>query len=109
MGEELAERRRCPAIIFGRTCDSLDWIANAGAMEELFVGDWLVIEDMGAYTTATATEFNGFPKPESIETNERLAAGQVSWLEGLDFPLARQLSVAAAAAGVPEKLNAKMA
>jgi ornithine decarboxylase len=107
-GNDFAERRRCPATIFGRTCDSLDWIANAGAMEELFVGDWLVIEDMGAYTTATATEFNGFPKPETLLTNERLEASEVSWLEGLDFPLARQLSVAAAASSA-EKLNMKMA
>lgn len=112
VGLDEAPRRKVPATIFGRTCDSLDWIANSAGMEELFVGDWLVIEDMGAYTTATATEFNGFPKPESIETNERLVAAEVSWLSGLDFPLARQLSVAAAAESIVatgEKLNEKMA
>ncbi len=112
VGLDEAPRGKAPATIFGRTCDSLDWIANSAEMEELFVGDWLVVEDMGAYTTATATEFNGFPKPESIETNERLIAAEISWLSGLDFPLARQLSVAAAAASVDsvptEKLNEKM-
>jgi ornithine decarboxylase len=32
-------------------------------MEELEVGDWLWFPHMGAYTTVTASEFNGFPKP----------------------------------------------
>jgi hypothetical protein len=32
-------------------------------MEELFVGDWLWFPNMGAYTRATASEFNGFPAP----------------------------------------------
>jgi hypothetical protein len=32
-------------------------------MEELEVGDWLWFPNMGAYTRATASEFNGFPSP----------------------------------------------
>ena len=32
-------------------------------MEELEVGDWLWFPAMGAYTRATASEFNGFPVP----------------------------------------------
>ena len=35
-------------------------------MEELFVGDWLRFPSMGAYTRATASEFNGFPTPEVV-------------------------------------------
>jgi ornithine decarboxylase len=58
-----AERRRGPGIIFGRTCDSVDVIAKAADMEELEVGDWLWFPSMGAYTRATASEFNGFPAP----------------------------------------------
>ena len=38
-------------------------IARSENMEELEVGDWLWFPNMGAYTTATASEFNGFPKP----------------------------------------------
>lgn len=56
-------RRFTPGTIFGRTCDSLDQIADAESMEELFVGDWLWFPNMGAYTRATASEFNGFPAP----------------------------------------------
>jgi hypothetical protein len=33
-------------------------------MEELDVGDWLRFPRMGAYTRATASEFNGFPTPD---------------------------------------------
>jgi len=58
------------SIIFGRTCDSLDVIAK-GLMEDLEVGDWLYFPLMGAYTSATASEFNGFPKPE-IKNDEGL-------------------------------------
>jgi ornithine decarboxylase len=30
-------------------------------LPELAVGDWLLYRNMGAYTTVTATTFNGFP------------------------------------------------
>jgi ornithine decarboxylase len=58
-----APRRRSRGILYGRTCDSVDLIAAAQDMEELEVGDWLWFPHMGAYTTVTATEFNGFPRP----------------------------------------------
>jgi ornithine decarboxylase len=57
------QRKRGAGVLFGRTCDSLDVIARSDDMEELFVGDWLWFPNMGAYTTVTASEFNGFPKP----------------------------------------------
>jgi len=64
-------RQTSNAILFGRTCDSLDVIAK-GPMEELNVGDWLYFPLMGAYTSATASEFNGFPKPEIIEDKDSM-------------------------------------
>lgn len=63
------ERGRAPGVLFGRTCDSVDVIANAESMEELAVGDWLWFPAMGAYTRATATEFNGFPRPPVVEAS----------------------------------------
>jgi ornithine decarboxylase len=57
------QRTRGSGILFGRTCDSLDVIARSDDMEELNVGDWLWFPHMGAYTTVTASEFNGFGKP----------------------------------------------
>ena len=58
-----AQRKMMPGVLFGRTCDSVDMIAQSDSMEELEVGDWLWFPHMGAYTSVTATEFNGFPKP----------------------------------------------
>jgi ornithine decarboxylase len=55
-----------PCILFGRTCDSGDLIADEILLPELQVGDILTVPDMGAYTTVTASEFNGFPKPQKI-------------------------------------------
>ena len=52
-----------PTIVFGRTCDSGDCIGDNIRLPDLAVGDVLRVPMMGAYTTVTASEFNGFPKP----------------------------------------------
>lgn len=44
---------------FGPTCDSMDKIVQDFAISELEVGDWVAFKQMGAYTTAAATRFNG--------------------------------------------------
>jgi len=46
--------------IFGPTCDSMDCIAKDILLPELEVGEWLYFKNMGAYTTAAASPFNGF-------------------------------------------------
>lgn len=55
--------------IWGPTCDSMDCITKNGSLPELNVGDWLYFEDMGAYTTAAGSEFNGFRKSRVEYTN----------------------------------------
>ena len=70
-----------PGVLFGRTCDSVDVIARAERMEELEVGDWLWFPYMGAYTRATATEFNGFPRPEVFVDNAAEEAGRFQLLD----------------------------
>jgi ornithine decarboxylase len=78
-GADLTERVVKEAILFGRTCDSLDVIAK-GPMEELVVGDWLYFPLMGAYTSATASEFNGFPKPDILhDTSNLLPTVEEAW------------------------------
>jgi ornithine decarboxylase len=47
--------------LWGPTCDSMDKITDAALMPEVHVGDWLVFENMGAYTIAGSCKFNGFP------------------------------------------------
>jgi ornithine decarboxylase len=58
-------RGRCQGVLYGRTCDGLDLIA-VGEAEELEVGDWLFWPNLGAYSSVTASEFNGFPNPPII-------------------------------------------
>ena len=54
------------SIIFGRTCDGADIINPQINLPLLKEGDWLEVDNMGAYTNVTASEFNGFPKPDMI-------------------------------------------
>ena len=54
------------SILFGRTCDGADVICPSIDFPLLEEGDWLKIDNMGAYTNVTASEFNGFPRPETF-------------------------------------------
>lgn len=51
-----------PSVLAGPTCDSIDMIRESIDLPQLAEGDLLVGRVMGAYTWATATEFNFFPK-----------------------------------------------
>lgn len=55
------DRAKVRATLFGRTCDSADCLADDIELPELRVGDWLSVDDMGAYTLVSSSEFNGFP------------------------------------------------
>ncbi|RMG04246.1 MAG: type III PLP-dependent enzyme [Nitrospirae bacterium] len=52
--------------IAGPSCDSLDVIDQDVLLPEPMVGDHLIIASAGAYTISYASEFNGFPIPETI-------------------------------------------
>ncbi|XP_048209374.1 ornithine decarboxylase [Perognathus longimembris pacificus] len=49
--------------IWGPTCDGLDRIVERCGLPEMHVGDWMLFENMGAYTVAAASTFNGFQRP----------------------------------------------
>lgn len=56
-----------PTVVFGRTCDSGDCIGTDIPLPtSLREGDMLRVRNMGAYTTVTASEFNGFPKARCV-------------------------------------------
>ncbi|PUZ71772.1 hypothetical protein GQ55_2G341100 [Panicum hallii var. hallii] len=48
------------STVFGPTCDSLDTVVTGYQLPEISVGDWLIFDNMGAYTTAAGSKFNGF-------------------------------------------------
>lgn len=49
--------------VWGPTCDGLDCIFESRPLPELGVGDWMYFKDMGAYTMASSSTFNGMPAP----------------------------------------------
>ncbi len=51
-----------PSILAGPTCDSIDVIREDIDLPKLDVGDLVVGRVMGAYTWASASEFNFFPR-----------------------------------------------
>ncbi|MGA8709582.1 MAG: type III PLP-dependent enzyme [Steroidobacteraceae bacterium] len=62
---------RLPSVLAGPTCDSIDVIAENLTLPQLKLGDLIVGRAMGAYTWASASEFNFFPKATVIAVNRR--------------------------------------
>jgi len=58
------------AYFFGKTCDSLDLIAMQSGAPEYEVGDVFAFPWMGAYSSASATTFNGFAVPAKSYIND---------------------------------------
>jgi ornithine decarboxylase len=48
------------STIFGPTCDSIDLICENAMLPDLAIGEWVYVEDFGAYTAASSSAFNGF-------------------------------------------------
>jgi ornithine decarboxylase len=58
------------AAVFGQTCDALDKISLSEELPELDVDDLVYSENIGAYSSASATWFNGFPPAKVVHINE---------------------------------------
>jgi ornithine decarboxylase len=59
------------SVLAGPTCDSIDVIDDAIQLPELEVGDLVVGRMMGAYTWASATDFNFFKRAKVVVMNEQ--------------------------------------
>eukprot|EP00959_Pyramimonas_sp_CCMP1952_P199190 4166408-Pyramimonas_sp.AAC.1 len=55
-----AEVKYHRSTLYGPTCDGLDTIARGAVLPELSLGEWLVFDNMGAYTRAAGSNFNGY-------------------------------------------------
>eukprot|EP00803_Ostreobium_quekettii_P000771 evm.model.scf_4442.2 EVM.evm.TU.scf_4442.2 scf_4442:3416-5458(+) len=55
-----AEEGMVKSTVFGPTCDGLDTVLRAYPLPKLVNGDWILFPNMGAYTLAGASNFNGF-------------------------------------------------
>ena len=58
-----------PSVLAGPTCDSIDVIAENLMLPPLKIGDLVIGRAMGAYTWASASEFNFFPKATVVTVN----------------------------------------
>ncbi|MFL6617935.1 MAG: type III PLP-dependent enzyme [Povalibacter sp.] len=59
------------SVLAGPTCDSIDVIDDSIMLPELEVGDLIVGRMMGAYTWASATDFNFFKRAKVVVMHER--------------------------------------
>lgn len=60
--------RKIESVIFGQTCDGFDCVKRKIDLPQLEIGDWLMFEEMGAYTVCAASTFNGFDLPTRLHT-----------------------------------------
>lgn len=56
--------------VFGQTCDGLDVISQSELLPDLDVDDLVYSEQIGAYSNASATFFNGFPPAKVLHVNQ---------------------------------------
>jgi len=57
------------SAVFGPTCDAFDTITLSAELPELEINDLVYSENMGAYTIASSTFFNGFPPANATHIN----------------------------------------
>ncbi len=57
--------------VFGQTCDGMDTIAQSEELPELEIDDLVYSEDIGAYSNASSTWFNGFAPAKVVHVNYR--------------------------------------
>jgi ornithine decarboxylase len=61
--------KREVCAVFGQTCDGLDVISQSELLPNLEVDDLVYSENIGAYSNASATWFNGFPPAPVVHVN----------------------------------------
>ncbi|XP_054157759.1 uncharacterized protein LOC128956102, partial [Oppia nitens] len=62
--DDSLKRKSYNSILWGPTCCSRDCIQDNCSMIEMFAGEWLLFDNMGAYTENYGNYgFNGIPKP----------------------------------------------
>jgi ornithine decarboxylase len=58
------------STVFGQTCDGMDTIVQSEELPRLEIDDLVYSEDIGAYSNASATWFNGFAPAQVVHVHE---------------------------------------
>jgi len=56
--------------VFGQTCDGMDTISQSEELPKLEIDDLVYSENIGAYSNASATWFNGFAPAKVVHVNQ---------------------------------------
>ncbi|BED91189.1 MULTISPECIES: type III PLP-dependent enzyme [unclassified Pseudoalteromonas] len=72
IGSAKQDGERFESVLAGPTCDSIDVISDSIMLPKLNNGDLIISRMMGAYTLATATDFNFFKRAEVVVLNEQV-------------------------------------
>ncbi len=56
--------------VFGQTCDGMDTISQSEELPKLEIDDLVYSEDIGAYSNASSTWFNGFAPAKVVHVNQ---------------------------------------
>ena len=64
ISDKTTNKQQC--IIAGPTCDSFDVISTEKVLPELEIGDLLHVTSMGAYTSCSASGFNGYERTKTV-------------------------------------------
>ena len=74
--ETFKDAEKIPATFAGPSCDSLDILFHDKLVAPLAIGDVILVPNCGAYTSASATVFNGFAKTPILIWEEICASLQ---------------------------------
>ena len=58
------------SAVFGPTCDAFDTITLSAELPDLEISDLVYSENIGAYSIASSTYFNGFPPAKVVHINK---------------------------------------
>jgi len=58
------------SAVFGPTCDAFDTITQSAELPDLEINDLVFSENIGAYSHASSTWFNGFPPAKVVHINQ---------------------------------------
>ena len=70
-----------PSVLAGPTCDCIDVISEHIMLPKLDNGDLVIARMMGAYTSATATDFNFFKRAQCIVLKRECKQRNANWLK----------------------------
>ena len=81
-GEERGEEATFMSSVWGPTCDGLDCVLPEVELPDLEIGAWLFFRNMGAYTLAAGSTFNGMPRPRVHHWCTQGVAGKLAGVTG---------------------------